>query len=57
MLSASQRSKTIEMLVERFTSALLLDDCVIGVGNSKKLKKMPLGSRLGDNAYEFLGGF
>ena len=49
--------KTVEFLVARFTSALLLDDCVIGGGNAKKLKKVPPGCRLGDNAYAFLGGF
>jgi polyphosphate glucokinase len=49
--------KTVEFVVARFTSALLLDDCVIGGGNAKKLKKVPPGCRLGDNAYAFLGGF
>ena len=49
--------KTVEFLVARFTSALLLDDYVIGGGNAKKLKKAPPGCRLGDNAYAFLGGF
>ncbi len=49
--------KTVEMVVTRFTSALLLDDAVIGGGNAKKLKELPPGCRLGDNAYAFLGGF
>jgi len=49
--------KTVEFVVARFTSALLLNDCVIGGGNAKKLKKVPPGCRLGDNAYAFLGGF
>ena len=49
--------KTVESVVARFTSALLLDDCVIGGGNAKKLKKVPPGCRLGDNAYAFLRGF
>jgi len=43
--------------VARFTSALLLDDVVIGGGNAKKLKELPPGCRLGDNAFAFLGGF
>jgi polyphosphate glucokinase len=47
----------VEMILERFTSALLLDEAVIGGGNAKKLKKMPPGCRLGDNAFAFLGGF
>ena len=49
--------KTVEWAVIRFVSALLLDDVVIGGGNAKKLKKVPPGCRLGDNAYAFLGGF
>ena len=49
--------KTLRFLVARFTSALLLDDVVIGGGNAKKLKKVPPGCRIGDNAYAFLGGF
>jgi polyphosphate glucokinase len=47
----------VELIVERFTSALLLDDVVIGGGNAKKLKKLPPGCRLGDNAFAFLGGY
>jgi hypothetical protein len=49
--------KAVEFWVKRFTSALLLDDVVIGGGNAKKLKKTPPGCRLGDNANAFLGGF
>ena len=44
--------------VKRLTSALLLDDLVIGGGNARKMKLMPLGCRrLGSNAKAFLGGF
>ena len=32
-------------------------DVVIGGGNVKKLKKLPLGCRAGDNNNAFLGGF
>jgi polyphosphate glucokinase len=49
--------KTVEFAVKRFTSALLLDDVVIGGGNAKKLKQVPPGCRLGSNANAFLGGF
>ena len=49
--------KDLEMLVARFTTALFLDDIVIGGGNAKKLKKLPPGCRLGDNAFAFVGGF
>jgi hypothetical protein len=49
--------KTVEFAVARFTSALFLDDVVIGGGNAKKLKLAPPGCRLGDNANAFVGGF
>jgi polyphosphate glucokinase len=49
--------ESVALIVERFTSALLLDDVVIGGGNAKKLKELPPGCRLGDNAYAFLGGY
>ncbi len=49
--------KSVSRAVERFTSALFLDDVVIGGGNAKKLKKLPPGCRLGDNANAFVGGF
>ena len=49
--------KTVDVLVKRFTSALLLDDVVIGGGNAKRLKQTPPGCRLGTNANAFLGGF
>jgi polyphosphate glucokinase len=42
---------------ERFVSALLLDDVVLGGGNAKKLTRLPMGCRMGDNANAFLGGF
>ena len=49
--------KIVSMIMERFVSALQLDDAVIGGGNAKKLKKLPKGCRMGDNANAFLGGF
>jgi len=49
--------QTVAMMVARFTSALLLDDVVIGGGNARKLKQAPPGCRLGSNANAFLGGF
>jgi hypothetical protein len=48
---------TFELLVGRFTTALYLDDIVVGGGNAKRLKKLPPGCRLGDNALAFEGGF
>jgi len=49
--------KSVAFWVKRFTSALLLDDVVIGGGNAKNLKQTPPGCRLGSNANAFLGGF
>ena len=43
--------------VARLIDAVHPDDVVLGGGNSKKLKKLPPGCRLGDNANAFLGGF
>ena len=47
----------VERVVERLTSALLLDETVIGGGNAKVLKKAPPGCRIGSNANAFIGGF
>jgi len=43
--------------VSRLVDTLLPDDVVLGGGNAKKLKKLPPGCRLGNNANAFLGGF
>jgi len=56
-LGKKRWQKTLELLVARLVSALLVDDVVIGGGNAKKLKEAPPGCRLGHNAYAFLGGF
>lgn len=47
----------VEGVAERFTSALHLDDVVLGGGNAKMLTRLPPGCRMGDNANAFLGGF
>ena len=44
-------------IVAKLAAALEPDDIVLGGGNSKKLKKLPPGCRLGSNANAFLGGF
>ena len=46
-------TKVIELLKE----ALDADYVVLGGGNAKKLKTIPPGARLGNNANAFLGGF
>ena len=49
--------RDVEDVVARLTAALEPDDVVLGGGNVKKLKELPPGSRLGNNANAFLGGF
>jgi polyphosphate glucokinase len=46
----------VELVVEHLISALKPDDVVLGGGNAKKLKGLPPGTRLGDNANAFIGG-
>ncbi len=43
--------------ISRLIESLHPDDIVLGGGNAKRLKKLPSGCRLGDNAYAFAGGF
>ena len=47
----------VEEVVARLRAALEPDDIVLGGGNARKLKDLPPGSRPGDNANAFLGGF
>jgi len=44
-------------VVARLKAALEADYVVLGGGNSKVLKKLPPGARLGDNANAFRGGY
>ena len=46
----------VEDVVARLTAALLPDYVVLGGGNIKKLKRLPPGTRPGENAHAFLGG-
>jgi predicted NBD/HSP70 family sugar kinase len=56
-LGRKQWQKRVEAVTARFISALYLDDVVLGGGNAKKLKRVPQGCRMGDNAHAFFGGF
>ncbi len=47
----------VEYALDRLVEALYPDDVVLGGGNAKKLKTLPPGCRLGDNAFAFVGGF
>jgi polyphosphate glucokinase len=44
-------------VVARLTTALEPDDVVLGGGNVKHLKELPPGTRAGNNANAFVGGF
>lgn len=44
-------------VTERLRAAFEVDDVVLGGGNARKLKKLPPGARLGNNANAFTGAF
>ena len=56
-LGRKKWQKYVEFGTARMIEALHPDDVVLGGGNAKKLKKLPKGCRLGNNAYAFNGGF
>jgi predicted NBD/HSP70 family sugar kinase len=49
--------KCVTKVTEKLKDALGADYVVLGGGNSKKLKELPEGARLGSNENAFLGGF
>ena len=49
--------KHVAIVVNRLTTALQVNDVVIGGGNAKNLKELPPNCRLGSNAFAFTGGF
>jgi polyphosphate glucokinase len=49
--------KHVEDVIVRLVAALEPDDVVLGGGNVKHLDGLPRGTRAGDNANAFLGGF
>jgi len=56
-LGKSKWREEVAQVVERFRTALQPDSIVLGGGNAKKLKELPEGCRLGNNANAFVGGF
>jgi len=48
--------RQVGKVVEQLQRALEPQEIVLGGGNSKKLKKLPRGTRLGDNRMAFVGG-
>jgi len=49
--------KQVQEVIARFVEVLKPTDVVLGGGNAKKLDPLPAGTRLGDNAFAFVGGF
>jgi polyphosphate glucokinase len=47
----------VATIAKKLRIALKADYVVLGGGNSKKLKELPLGARLGSNVCAFRGGF
>lgn len=56
-MGAKKWRRYVAKVTKRLKIALDADYVVLGGGNSKKLKKLPAGARLGNNANAFLGGF
>jgi predicted NBD/HSP70 family sugar kinase len=44
-------------VVQQLREAVQAEDVVLGGGNAKKLRELPPGARLGENANAFVGGF
>jgi predicted NBD/HSP70 family sugar kinase len=49
--------KELARVIERFTVAFTADYIVLGGGNAGELKKLPPGTRIGNNLAAFRGGF
>jgi polyphosphate glucokinase len=49
--------EAVRETVEVFTAAFVVDYVVLGGGNARVLKELPIGSRLGHNLTAFRGGF
>jgi predicted NBD/HSP70 family sugar kinase len=56
-LGRKKWQRHVEYVVGRIIAALKPDDVVLGGGNVKKLTQLPPGTRAGNNANAFLGGF
>src|ERR1700686_2082812 len=56
-LGTKKWRRNVIKVAKKLGAALEADYVVLGGGNSKKLKKLPPGARLGKNENAFLGGF
>ncbi|HYD42040.1 MAG TPA: ROK family protein [Anaeromyxobacter sp.] len=48
--------KTVDRVVREVSAAFVVDEVVLGGGNSRKLKQLPPNARLGANALAMVGG-
>ncbi|HEX7286100.1 MAG TPA: ROK family protein [Candidatus Angelobacter sp.] len=56
-LGKKEWRKHVSKIIAAFRERIHADDIVLGGGEVKNLKKLPIGCRAGDNANAFLGGF
>lgn len=56
-LGRKKWQRAVEDVVERLRDVFLVEDVVLGGGNAQKLRRLPPGTRLGDNRNAFTGGF
>jgi predicted NBD/HSP70 family sugar kinase len=56
-LGRKKWERHVAAVVEQMKGVFEVDYVVIGGGNARKLKELPEGARLGDNANAFAGGF
>jgi hypothetical protein len=56
-LGRKKWQRHVEKVVELLRHGLQVDYVMLGGGNTKKLKGLPPGVRLGNNAHAILGGF
>jgi polyphosphate glucokinase len=55
-LGKKKWGKHVAKITKKLKAALEADYIVLGGGNSKKLKELPPGTRLGSNEHAFIGG-
>jgi polyphosphate glucokinase len=56
-LGAKKWRRAVKDVVKQLAAVLQADYVVIGGGNARKLKKLPMNTRLGNNDFAFVGGF
>jgi polyphosphate glucokinase len=56
-LGQKKWERAVRDVITRLIAALEPQDVVLGGGNVKKLKTLPRGCRMGENANAFVGGF